>query len=146
MRTVPWPWRLLLWRSARRLQSRLVTGESVRLAAVVRHRRRTGGLAAVKGFRHGRRLALLALTDERVILVGAGGWIQLGRGHVLGADSRSGARGARLVVHTPTGDLAVDFLRSASVRDWRRALAPAVQAPRRPARPALVLVGAEAPA
>jgi hypothetical protein len=133
---LPWPWRVLLRRPIRLLGRRLRDGEDVVAVAVVCHRRRSGRLAAVEAFSRGSGLGLLALTDRRLVLAGARGWLELPRAAVLGSGTRPGRAGTRLlIVHTMAGELAVDGLSRRDARGWRVALsAPALGRPR-PSRP-----------
>jgi hypothetical protein len=145
---LPLRWRALLRRPARRLVSRLAPGEEVRAVAVVRHRRRSGGLAAVEAFQRGSGAGLLVLTDRRLVLAGRRGWLEVPCAAVFGTGSREGRRGSRqLVVHTTAGELMVDGMARRTVHAWRRALAVPVAEPTRATRPArLRLVGAPAAA
>jgi hypothetical protein len=144
---LPLPWRALLRRPARLLAARLAPGEEVRAIAVARHRRRSGGLAAVEAFQRGSGVALLALTDRRLVLAGRRGWLEVPCEAVFGTGSREGRLGSRqLVVHTMAGALMVDGMSRGTVHGWRRALAAPVADLPRAERPRLRLVTAPAAA
>jgi hypothetical protein len=94
------------------------------------HRRSSGRLSVVDAFARGTGIGLLALSGHRLVFVGQGGWLELPRSTLVGAETRRGRFGTRqLRVRTAAGELALDGLQSASAARWRQTLDPVPELP-----------------
>ncbi|HEY3020258.1 MAG TPA: hypothetical protein VGJ32_08700 [Solirubrobacteraceae bacterium] len=132
---LPLAWRLLLRRPARQLGARLASDEELGVIGVACHQRSSGRLAVVDAFARGTGIGLLALSGRRLVFVGQGGWLELPRSTLVGAETRRGRFGTRqLRVHTAAGDLALDGLGGSSAARWRQTLDPAPELPGAPTR------------